>query len=46
VKEFVLVENGNGATGNPCEAFHYHGYIGAENEVVDMIAKWIIGHNR
>lgn len=44
-KEFVLVDNGSGAIGNPCEAFHYHGYIGAENEVVDMISDWILKHN-
>jgi pimeloyl-ACP methyl ester carboxylesterase len=46
VKEMVLVEAGSGATGDACEALHYHGYIGAEKEVVDLIANWIEKTNR
>jgi hypothetical protein len=40
-KDLVYVEAGSGASGDPCEALHYHGYIGAEKEVVDLIAAWI-----
>jgi dienelactone hydrolase len=28
-------------SGNPCEALHWHGFIGMEKEVVDLIAAWI-----
>ena len=40
-KELVLFEAGEGASGNPCEALHFHGYIGAEKQAVDLIAAWI-----
>jgi pimeloyl-ACP methyl ester carboxylesterase len=42
IKKTVLVSGGDGATGDPCEAFHYHGFIGMEREAVDLIANWII----
>jgi len=38
----MIVNGGTGATGNPCEPFHHHGYIGMENEAVDLIATWIL----
>ena len=41
LKKTVLVNGGSGATGDPCEAKHWHGYIGMEKEVVDLIAAWI-----
>ena len=41
VKKLVLVDGGGGASGDPCEALHYHGYIGMEPEAVHMIAEWI-----
>lgn len=41
IKKTVLVSGGSGASGDPCEALHYHGYIGMEQEVVDLIAAWI-----
>ncbi len=41
ISKTLIVSGGLGATGNPCEAFHYHGYVGMENEVVDLIAAWI-----
>lgn len=41
IKRTVMVEGGSGETGNPCEAFHFHGFIGFEREVVDLIANWI-----
>jgi len=42
IKKTMIVTGGSGATGNPCGAFHHHGYIGMENEAVDMIAEWIL----
>ena len=41
VKAMLLVQEGSGESGDPCEAMHFHGYIGAENGVVDQIARWI-----
>lgn len=42
ISKTLIVNGGAGASGNPCEAFHYHGYVGMENEAVDLIAAWII----
>ncbi len=39
--EVRIVEGGDDPRGDPCEAFHYHGYIGIEREVVSTIADWI-----
>ncbi len=41
VSKTVLVTAGSGESGDPCEPMHFHGYIGAEQDVVDMIAAWI-----
>ena len=41
VKKLILVEGGGGASGDACEALHYHGYIGMEKEAVATIAGWI-----
>lgn len=41
VKKLVMVNGGSGAHGNPCEAFHYHGYIGMEQEAVNVVTAWI-----
>jgi pimeloyl-ACP methyl ester carboxylesterase len=41
VKKLVMVNGGSGARGNPCEPFHYHGYIGMEQEAVNIVAGWI-----
>jgi len=38
----VIVSGGAGATGNPCEPWHHHGFVGMQNEVVDIISAWII----
>jgi hypothetical protein len=38
----VLVSGGDGASGDPCEALHYHGFIGMERDAVDLIANWVI----
>ena len=42
VKKTVLVDGGSNPTGDPCGAMHYHGYIGMEKEVVDLITAWIL----
>lgn len=42
IRKTLIVNGGSGPTGNPCGAFHYHGYIGMENEAVDLIAAWIL----
>jgi hypothetical protein len=41
VKKLVFIDAGSGATGDPCKSQHWHGYINAEKEVVDLIAAWI-----
>jgi pimeloyl-ACP methyl ester carboxylesterase len=41
IKKEVFVKGGEGAKGNPCEALHWHGFIGMEKEVVDLISSWI-----
>jgi pimeloyl-ACP methyl ester carboxylesterase len=43
-KELVLFEGGGGESGDPCEPLHFHGFIHAEKEVVDLIAAWIQKH--
>jgi len=40
-RKFLLVDGGGGASGDPCEALHHHGYIGMEQEAVRRIADWI-----
>jgi hypothetical protein len=41
IKKLVMVSGGTGATGSPCEAMHYHGFISIERESVHAIADWI-----
>jgi len=41
IKKTVLVSGGSGESGGYCEPLHFHGYIGMEKEVVDLIAAWI-----
>ena len=41
VKKLVMVQGGENPTGDPCEAFHWHGFIGMEQEAVDIITDWI-----
>lgn len=41
VKKLVMVQDGENPTGDPCEAFHWHGFIGMEQEAVDIITQWI-----
>jgi hypothetical protein len=40
-RKTLLVRGGGEPSGDPCQAFHHHGYIGMENEAVDLIAAWI-----
>jgi hypothetical protein len=41
VKELIAVTGGV-SSGDPCQAFAYHGYNGIEREVVARIAGWIL----
>jgi len=40
-EKLVMVQGGENPTGDPCEAFHWHGFIGMEQEAVDIITDWI-----
>lgn len=40
-KKLVMVNGGGNPTGDPCEAMHYHGFIGMEKEAVALITDWI-----
>jgi len=42
IKKTVLLSGGSGATGNPCEPMHHHGFVGMQDEAVDRIAEWIL----
>jgi pimeloyl-ACP methyl ester carboxylesterase len=41
VKKLWLVEGGDNPTGDPCEALHWHGFIGMEETAVKDMASWI-----
>ncbi len=41
VKRFIELDGGQNPTGDPCEALHYHGYIGVEDQAVAQMADWI-----
>jgi dienelactone hydrolase len=41
IKKLMMVSGGSGAKGNPCEAEHFHGFIGMEAQAVNDIAQWI-----
>ena len=41
IKKLVMVTGGGNASGDVCEAMHYHGFIGQEKEVVDLMANWM-----
>jgi pimeloyl-ACP methyl ester carboxylesterase len=41
VKKLVMVNGGGDPRGDPCEALHWHGYIGMEPQAVDTIMAWI-----
>lgn len=42
VKRLMLVSGGSGATGHECEAFHWHGFIGMEEQVVRDMVQWMM----
>lgn len=42
VKRTTFVKGGEGATGNPCEPMHHHGFVGIREQVVDIVADWIL----
>ena len=41
-RKTLLVTGGAGPTGNACGPFHFHGFIGMEEQAVDLIARWIL----
>ena len=41
IKKLVMVNGGGNPIGDPCEALHYHGFIGMEKEAVSIITNWI-----
>lgn len=42
--QVIAIHGGGTPFGNPCDAHHYHGFIGREAEVVKDIADWIKAH--
>lgn len=41
VKKLMVVEGGENPSGNPCQALHWHGFIGMEERAVQEIAAWM-----
>lgn len=41
VKKYIEVDGGKDPVGDPCEAFHYHGFIGMETQAVTHMVQWI-----
>ena len=41
VKKQMIVSGGENPSGDACEAFHWHGFIGMEARAVKEIAEWI-----
>ena len=41
VKKLMIVEGGQNPTGNPCQALHWHGFVGMEERAVQDIAAWV-----
>ncbi|MDH4480869.1 MAG: alpha/beta hydrolase [Rhodoferax sp.] len=37
----LMLSGGEGESGNPCEALHFHGFIGVESQAVGRITDWI-----
>lgn len=40
-KRMMIVTGGENPQGDPCQAFHWHGFIGMETQAVNDIAAWI-----
>jgi pimeloyl-ACP methyl ester carboxylesterase len=41
VKKLMLVDGGGPPSGEPCEALHWHGFIGMEAEAVQLMTGWM-----
>lgn len=41
VKKLIMTDGGADPHGDPCEAFHWHGFVGMEREAVNLISNWI-----
>ncbi len=41
VKKLLWAREGGSPRGDPCEAFHWHGFIGMEAQAVESIARWV-----
>jgi hypothetical protein len=41
VKKLLWATGGDGARGDPCEPFHWHGFIGMEAQAVQWIVSWV-----
>lgn len=41
VKKLIWADGGDGARGDPCEPFHWHGYVGMEAQAVQWITSWV-----
>jgi len=41
VKKLMWARGGEGVRGDPCEAFHWHGFVGIEAQTVQTIASWL-----
>jgi len=42
VSKFVMVEGGSNPQGDPCQARHWHGFVGYEQQTVKLITDWIL----
>lgn len=40
-KELLMIGGGHSPTGDPCEAFHWHGFINFERETIASIVRWM-----
>lgn len=40
-KKLIMVAGGDRPQSGPCEALHYHGFIGIERDTIQTISKWI-----
>jgi len=43
-RELIGIDGGSTPHGDPCQPYHYHGFVGREREVVKIIADWIKAH--
>jgi len=43
--DFVEVRGGSCPQSDPCEALSYHGFLGMEDQVIQVITDWLSGKN-